>query len=89
MAGEARGRGASDDGADLLVSGSLPNAQLTAINAYLTANPAEIRQSNASNGFNFASVGTLVAAVGEALKWNHLLGFALIAGGAFFVFNKW
>ncbi len=27
--------------------------------------------------------------LGEALKWNHLLGFALIAGGAFFVFNKW
>ena len=27
--------------------------------------------------------------LGEALKWNHLVGFALIAGGAFFVFNKW
>ncbi len=27
--------------------------------------------------------------LGEALKWNHLLGFALIAGGALFVFNKW
>jgi uncharacterized protein len=27
--------------------------------------------------------------LGEALKWNHLLGFTLIAGGAFFVFNKW
>ncbi len=26
---------------------------------------------------------------GEALKWNHLVGFALIAVAAFFVFAKW
>lgn len=25
----------------------------------------------------------------EPLGWNHLLGFALIAGGAFFIFHKW
>ena len=25
----------------------------------------------------------------EPLAWNHLVGFALIAGGAFFVFQKW
>ena len=25
----------------------------------------------------------------EPLGWNHALGFALIAGGAFFVFHKW
>lgn len=25
----------------------------------------------------------------EAIKWNHGVGFALIAAGAFFVFNKW
>jgi hypothetical protein len=30
-----------------------------------------------------------VTYLGEALKWNHIVGFALIAGGAFFVFNKW
>ena len=27
--------------------------------------------------------------LGEALKWNHAVGFAFIAAGAFFVFNKW
>jgi uncharacterized protein (DUF486 family) len=25
----------------------------------------------------------------EPLAWNHAVGFALIAGGAFFVFHKW
>ena len=25
----------------------------------------------------------------EPLAWNHLVGFALIAAGAFFVFQKW
>jgi uncharacterized protein (DUF486 family) len=25
----------------------------------------------------------------EALKWNYLVGFALIAGAVFFVFKKW
>ena len=25
----------------------------------------------------------------EPLSWNHALGFALIAAGAFFVFQKW
>jgi len=25
----------------------------------------------------------------EPLGWNHALGFALIAGGAFFIFHKW
>ncbi len=27
--------------------------------------------------------------LGEALKWNHALGFAFIALGAYFVFQKW
>lgn len=27
--------------------------------------------------------------LGEAIKWNHLTGFAFIAAGAFFVFHKW
>lgn len=27
--------------------------------------------------------------LGEALKWNHIAGFALIGAGAFFVFYKW
>ncbi len=27
--------------------------------------------------------------LGEALKWNHAVGFAFIALGAFFVFQKW
>jgi hypothetical protein len=25
----------------------------------------------------------------ESLAWNHLVGFALIAAGAFFVFHRW
>jgi uncharacterized protein (DUF486 family) len=25
----------------------------------------------------------------EPLAWNHLVGFALIAGGAWFIFHKW
>jgi uncharacterized protein len=25
----------------------------------------------------------------EAISWNHIVGFALIAAGAFFVFQKW
>lgn len=33
--------------------------------------------------------GFSVFYLGEALKWNHAVGFAMIAGGAFFVFNKW
>ena len=27
--------------------------------------------------------------LGEALRWNHLVGFALIALAAFFIFHKW
>jgi uncharacterized protein (DUF486 family) len=27
--------------------------------------------------------------LGEALRWNHLVGFALIAAAGFFVFHKW
>jgi uncharacterized protein (DUF486 family) len=27
--------------------------------------------------------------LGEPLRWNHAIGFALIAGGAYFVFQKW
>jgi uncharacterized protein (DUF486 family) len=27
--------------------------------------------------------------LGEAFRWNHALGFALIAAGAFFVFEQW
>jgi uncharacterized protein (DUF486 family) len=27
--------------------------------------------------------------LGEKIAWNHLVGFALIAGGAYFVFHKW
>ena len=27
--------------------------------------------------------------LGEAIKWNHFVGFAFIAAGAFFVFHKW
>ena len=30
-----------------------------------------------------------VAYLGEAIRWNHLAGFALIAAGAFLVFQKW
>ena len=34
-------------------------------------------------------VGFSVFYLGEAIKWNHLIGFALIAGGAYFVFQRW
>jgi len=27
--------------------------------------------------------------LGEPLAWNHLVGFAFIAGGAFFIFHSW
>jgi uncharacterized protein (DUF486 family) len=27
--------------------------------------------------------------LGEPLGWNHAVGFALIAGGAFFIFHRW
>ena len=27
--------------------------------------------------------------LGEKFSWNHLVGFALIAGGAYFIFHKW
>ncbi len=27
--------------------------------------------------------------LGEPLGWNHAVGFALIIGGAFFIFHKW
>lgn len=27
--------------------------------------------------------------LGESLKWNHLVGFALIIAAAFFIFKKW
>lgn len=27
--------------------------------------------------------------LGEAFRWNHAIGFALIAAGAFFIFEKW
>ena len=33
--------------------------------------------------------GFSVLYLGEALRWNHAVGFAFIAAGAFFVFNKW
>ena len=33
--------------------------------------------------------GFSVLYLGEAFRWNHAVGFALIAGGAFFVFQKW
>jgi uncharacterized protein (DUF486 family) len=35
----------------------------------------------------FAAFSVLV--LGEAIRWNHLAGFACIALGAFFVFHKW
>lgn len=34
-------------------------------------------------------VGFSVPYLGEAIKWNHLIGFALIAAGAYFVFQRW
>lgn len=27
--------------------------------------------------------------LGEPLQWNHLVGFAFIAAGAFFIFHRW
>jgi uncharacterized protein len=33
--------------------------------------------------------GFSVLYLGEALRWNHAVGFGFIAAGAFFVFNKW
>ncbi len=27
--------------------------------------------------------------LGESVRWNHLVGFAMIAGAAFFIFRKW
>ena len=33
--------------------------------------------------------GFSVLYLGDAFRWNHAVGFALIAGGAFFVFQKW
>lgn len=29
------------------------------------------------------------AYLGEAIKWNHLVGFGLICGAAFFIFHEW
>jgi uncharacterized protein (DUF486 family) len=34
-------------------------------------------------------VGFSTFYLGEAIRWNHLIGFACIASGAFFVFQKW
>ena len=34
-------------------------------------------------------VGFCVVYLREPIAWNHLVGFALIAAGAFFVFQKW
>lgn len=33
--------------------------------------------------------GFSVLYLGEKISWNHLVGFALIAGGAYFIFHKW
>jgi uncharacterized protein len=33
--------------------------------------------------------GFSITYLNESLGWNHALGFALIAAGAFFVFQKW
>jgi uncharacterized protein (DUF486 family) len=30
-----------------------------------------------------------VVYLGDAFRWNHALGFVLIAAGAFFIFEKW
>ena len=32
--------------------------------------------------------GRWAPSVGEPLRWNHLLGFAFIVAGAYFVFHK-
>jgi uncharacterized protein (DUF486 family) len=33
--------------------------------------------------------GFSVLYLGEKISWNHLVGFALIAGGAYFIFHRW
>jgi hypothetical protein len=33
--------------------------------------------------------GFSVLYLGEAIKWNHFAGFALIALGAYFIFHEW
>lgn len=33
--------------------------------------------------------GFSVLYLGEKISWNHLVGFAFIAAGAYFVFHKW
>ncbi|MBS4083300.1 MAG: DMT family protein [Rhizobiales bacterium] len=33
--------------------------------------------------------GFSVLYLGERISWNHLVGFALIAGGAYFIFHRW
>jgi uncharacterized protein (DUF486 family) len=33
--------------------------------------------------------GFSVLYLGDVFRWNHAVGFALIAAGAFFVFQKW
>jgi uncharacterized protein (DUF486 family) len=33
--------------------------------------------------------GFSVLYLGEKISWNHIVGFALIAGGAYFIFQKW
>ena len=33
--------------------------------------------------------GFSVLYLGEPLRWNHLVGFALIVAAAFFIFKKW
>ncbi len=35
----------------------------------------------------FAVFSTLY--LGEAIKWNHIVAFALLAGAAFFAFHEW
>ncbi len=30
-----------------------------------------------------------VVYLGEPLKWNYILGFAMIVGAAFVIFHKW
>lgn len=34
-------------------------------------------------------IGFSVWYLGEPLRWNHLVGFVLIAAAAFFIFKKW
>lgn len=33
--------------------------------------------------------GFSVLYLGETIRWNHALGFVLIAAGSFFIFKKW